>query len=59
MVRVVCAYLPLAAVHPNITFPIGSREYGGEGTAIIGGHMYRGCLFPNLKGIFINGDLIL
>jgi glucose/arabinose dehydrogenase len=41
---------------PNIVFPIDAYEYGSEGIAVIGGHMYRGCLHPNLNGVYIYGD---
>jgi len=33
-----------------------ASENGQRRTSIIGGHVYRGCVFPNLKGILIIGD---
>ena len=27
-----------------------------EGVSITGGYVYRGCLYPNLRGLYIFGD---
>ena len=42
----------------DTVFPINAYDYGSEGIAVIGGHMYRGCLYPNLNGVYIYGDFI-
>lgn len=46
-----------STVKQDMTMPIDSYVYGSEGVATIGGHMYRGCLYPNLNGLYIYGDL--
>ena len=45
------------AVRPDNILPIDSYAYGSEGIAVIGGYVYRGCLYPNLNGLYIYGDL--
>ena len=48
----------LISVRPDMTLPIDSYAYGTEGISVIGGHVYRGCLYPNLNGMYIYGDFI-
>ena len=47
------------SVQPDMILPINSYAYGTEGISVIGGHMYRGCLYPNLNGMYIYGDYII
>ena len=51
-----CTYFVIYTDREGIVFPIDDYEYGSEGIALIGGHMYRGCLHPNLNGAYIFGD---
>ena len=44
------------SVQLNMTLPINSYVDGIDGTGAIGGYMYRGCLFPNLNGMYIFAD---
>ena len=38
-----------------LQFPIDA--YGRDlGVSVTGGYVYRGCLFPNLRGFYIYGD---
>ena len=52
--------IPLAHHTPTasgavLNFPIDA--YGRSlGVSVTGGYVYRGCLFPNLRGIYIYGD---
>ena len=48
----------IITVEQEMILPINSYPYGSEGIAVIGGHVYRGCLYPNLKGMYIFGDFI-
>lgn len=37
--------------------PIDSYPFGFENrTAVIGGYVYHGCLYPNLRRMYIFGD---
>ena len=35
-----------------MTLPLDIYAYEPNLTAVIGGHVYRGCLYPNLNGMY-------
>lgn len=50
-------YIPTAwCAVVNATAPIDAYSHQGVGVSITGGYVYRGCLFPNLRGLYIFGD---
>lgn len=47
----------IIVVLPGMTPPAYSYEYTADPEAsVITGHIYRGCLFPNLKGLFFYAE---
>ena len=43
---------------PNLTNPIAQYSHT-DGSAVLGGFVYRGALLPSLRGVYVFGDLAL
>ncbi|UCF69138.1 MAG: PQQ-dependent sugar dehydrogenase [Acidobacteriota bacterium] len=43
---------------PSLVLPITEYGHSGGSASVTGGHVYRGCLMPNLSGTYFYGDYI-
>lgn len=49
-----CKYHLFSVGH--VISPIDVYDHQSVGVSVTGGFVYRGCLFPNLRGLYIYGD---